>query len=68
MLPHVMPEVNEVILAVVCGRHFGIAMVVAWTGGQPKFDWFGLEDDPQSYTTPNQLYPVSGELAQVTQW
>jgi hypothetical protein len=24
----------------------------AWTGGQPKFDWSGLEGNPQSYTNP----------------
>ncbi len=36
----------------------------AWTGGQPKFDWSGLEGDPQSYTSPNQLRPVSVTAAQ----
>jgi hypothetical protein len=35
-----------------------------WTGGQPKFDWSGLEGNPQSYTSPNQLRPVSVAAAQ----
>jgi hypothetical protein len=30
-----------------------------WVGGKPKPDWSGLEGDPQSPTTPNQLRPIS---------
>jgi hypothetical protein len=36
----------------------------AWNGGKPKFDWSGLEGNPQSYTSPNHLRPVSVTAAQ----
>jgi hypothetical protein len=36
----------------------------AWTGGKPKSDWSGIEDDPQTYASPNQLRPVSANAAQ----
>jgi hypothetical protein len=35
-----------------------------WTGGKPKPDWSGLEGNPQSYTSPNQLRPVSVTASQ----
>ncbi len=53
MLPNILLEVNEV--AVVLGSHSGLAMDVAWTGGQPKFDWSGLED----YLSPTPPQPVA---------
>jgi hypothetical protein len=63
MLPNILRECNKV--AVVLGSYSGPDSC-RLTGDQPKFDWFGLEDDPQSYPTSTTciLYLETRELAQ----